>query len=99
MNHTEDYKTFLRGDLVRVRMTPEVVGQVIGQMDWGRSYHVRLGGSTESCWFSDVELEPYKPKNAAGNFGHDDEPEKGLPPHLSNIIDLEKIRIKGMARA
>ncbi len=91
-----EHKAFYRGDLVRVRMTPEIVGQVIGENNWGETYLVRLGGSTEINVFHDVELEPYK---ARGAGGHDEEPEKGsgLPPHIDNIIDLERIRARGRA--
>ena len=87
MNHTKfsEHKAFYRGDLVRVRMTQEIVGQVVDESGWGASYAVRLGGSTEVHWFEDVELEPYKAK---ANGGHEEEPETGLPPHLNNIINL-----------
>lgn len=89
MSHTKfsEHKAFYRGDLVRVRMTQEIVGQIVDERGWGKSYAVRLGGSTETEWFEDVELEPYKAKGST-NGGHDDEPEKGLPPHLDNIINL-----------
>jgi hypothetical protein len=91
-DHTKysEHKAFYRGDLVRVRMTPEIVGQVIAERDWGKSYGVRLGGSTDTEWFEDVEIEPYKAKGKA-NGGHDDEPEMGLPPHLDNIINLRTV--------
>lgn len=89
-DHTKfsEHKAFYRGDLVRVRMTPEIVGQVVDEIGWGKSYKVRLGGSTEFEWFEDVELEPYKAKGSAKG-GHDDEPEKGLPPQVDNIINLK----------
>jgi hypothetical protein len=94
MKHTRysEHKAFYRGDLVRVRMTPEVVGQVIGERDWGKSYAVRLGGSTETEWFEDVELEAYIARGYE-NGGHDDEPEKGN----SNVINLAQVRTAGRA--
>ncbi len=80
-------KDFDRGELVRVRMAPEVVGQVIGQRDWGGSYLVRLGGTTEAHWFEDVELETYIAANQATG-GHDEEP----PKKSGKIISLSEHR-------
>lgn len=85
-------KDFDRGELVRVRMTPEIVGQVIGQRNWGESYLVRLGGTTEQYWFEDVELETYISEEQSTG-GHDDEPEKGLP--TASIISLAERRAAG----
>ncbi|WP_271025320.1 hypothetical protein [Rhizobium sp. RCAM05973] len=80
-------KDFTRGELVRVRMTPEIVGQVIGQRNWGESYLVRLGGSTEAHWFKDVELETYiSAEQAAG--GYDQEP----PKKSGKVISLAERR-------
>lgn len=84
-------KDFARGELVRVRMTPELVGQVIGQKDWGASYLVRLAGSTEAYWFEDVELETYISAEEKRG-GHDDE-----PPKSNNVVSLAAIRAMGRA--
>ena len=99
MQHTKysEHKAFYRGDLVRVRMTPEIVGQVVDESGWGRLYLIRMGGSSDCCWFQDVELEPYKAKK---NGGYGEEPETGvptsdLPPYLDNVIDLETVKHYG----
>lgn len=86
-------KEFSRGELVRVRMTPEIVGQVIGQRDWGAQYLIRLGGTTEAHWFEDVEIETYISAEERANGGHDDEPMKGN----TNIISLAARRAVGRA--
>lgn len=84
-------KDFTRGELVRIRMTPEIVGQVIGQKDWGASYLVRLAGSTEAYWFEDVELETYiSAEEQTG--GHD-----GEPPKRNNVVSLAAVRAMGRA--
>ncbi|RVO41328.1 hypothetical protein CN093_08670 [Sinorhizobium meliloti] len=85
-------KEFSRGELVRIRMTPEIVGQVIGVRDWGERYLVRLGGSTEAHWFEDVEIETYISAEEAGG-GHDEEPQKSN----SNIVSLAERRAMGRA--
>ncbi len=85
-------KDFARGELVRVRMTPEIVGQVIGQRDWGSQYLVRLGGSTESYWFEDVELETYISAEEQRG-GHDEEP----PKRNGNVVSLANARAVGRA--
>ncbi|WP_312412039.1 hypothetical protein [Shinella sp.] len=84
-------KDFTRGELVRVRMTPEIVGQVIGQKDWGATYLVRLGGSTEAHWFEDVELETYISADEKTG-GHDQE-----PPKRNNVVSLAAVRAMGRA--
>lgn len=84
-------KDFARGELVRVRMTPELVGQVVGQKNWGASYLVRLGGSTEAYWFEDVELETYiSAEEQTG--GHDQE-----PPKSNNVVSFAAVRAMGRA--
>lgn len=50
---------FEKGDIVRLRVTPQIAGQVIGESDWGQRYLIRLNGSIEEVWFDDVELEFY----------------------------------------
>ena len=47
-----------RGDIVRLRVTPAIAGQIIGEEDWGARYAVRLSGSVEVEWFENVEIEP-----------------------------------------
>lgn len=47
-----------RGDIVRMRATPEVAGQIVGEEEWGARYAVRLAGSTDVEWFENVEIEP-----------------------------------------
>lgn len=84
-------KDFARGELVRVRMTPEIVGQVVGQQDWGASYLVRLAGSTEAHWFEDVELETYISAEEQ-NGGNDQE-----PPKRNNVVSLAAVRAMGRA--
>lgn len=84
-------KDFARGELVRVRMTPEIVGQVIGQKDWGAAYLVRVACSTETYWFEDVELETYISAEEQRG-GHDEE-----PPKRNNVVSLATIRAMGRA--
>lgn len=86
-------KEFSRGELVRVRMTPDLVGQVIGQRDWGGQYLIRLGGTTEAHWFEDVELETYISAEELAKGGHNDEPMKGN----ATIISLAERRAVGRA--
>lgn len=50
---------FERGDIVRLRLSPRISGQVVGEMDWGRRYLVRLYDSIDEEWFDAVELEFY----------------------------------------
>lgn len=101
MDHTKysEHEAFYRGDLVRVRMTPEIVGQVIDEAGWGKQYLIRYGGSSDCCWYQDVELEPFKAKR---NGGYGSEPEdelsmpyEPLPVYIDNVIDLEKVKHYG----
>jgi len=85
-------KAFERGELVRVRMTPEIVGQVIGQKNWGESYLVRIGMSTDTEWFADVELETYISAEQQRG-GHDEEP----PKRSNNVVSLASVRAAGRA--
>lgn len=86
------HRTFERGELVRLRSTPSVTGQVIGEQNWGKTYLVRLSDSFEPISFEDVELESFGVV-AVANAGHDEEPEKGN----SNVINLAQVRTAGRA--
>lgn len=90
---------FDRGELVRLRMEPEIVGQVIGEKDWGKSFLVRLAGSTEAYWFENIELETWQPAESAAGAGHDEEPPKSLKRGAAtdNIINLAAARAAGRA--
>ncbi|RUM98992.1 hypothetical protein EET67_04950 [Pseudaminobacter arsenicus] len=61
-----DY-AFAKGDVVRLRATPEIAGQVVSEEDWGGRYAVRLQGSIDVEWFEVEELEfvPLPPAVAA----------------------------------
>lgn len=85
-------KDFARGELVRVRMAPDIVGQVIGQKNWGESYLVRLGMSTDTEWFADVELETYISAEQKRG-GSDEEP----PKRNGNVVSLAEARAAGRA--
>lgn len=93
---TADVKIdFDRGELVRVRMTPEVVGQVIGEKDWGKSFLIRYGGAEDVCWYENVELETYLPADAKSGFGHDDEPPKSTNKPRAvrpNVVEIAEFR-------
>lgn len=100
MTHKEPGIDFDRGELVRLRMEPQLVGQVIGEKDWGSTFLVRLGGSTEAYWFENIELETYVPDGANAGFGHDDEPPKSMnrkvkDAAIDNVIKLADRRHAG----
>ncbi len=75
---------FERGDIVRLRVTPQVAGQVIGEEDWGRSYLIRLHGCIEEVWFDAVELEFYPVPPTANASAVD--------PATADIIDFTQAK-------
>lgn len=77
-------REYERGDVVRLRVTPQIAGQVVGEMDWGRRYLVRLHGSIDEEWFDVVELEFYPVPPAAAAAAA--VPEKGV------VIDFTKAK-------
>lgn len=89
---------FDRGELVRLRTDPVIVGQVIGEKDWGSSFLVRFCGSTEACWFENIELETYVPDGAEADFGR--EPPKTLPRKaaIDNVINMAERKASRSAR-
>jgi len=89
---------FDRGELVRVRMTPEVVGQVIGEKDWGKSFLIRYGGAEEMCWYENIELETFVKADAKANAGSDEEPPKSnrkMPAKVNVVQFADYRRAKG----
>ncbi|TDH35686.1 hypothetical protein E2A64_10115 [Pseudohoeflea suaedae] len=55
------HEEFFRGELVCLRLSPDVHGIVIGDKDWGTSYLVRLKGSVTPIWFENCELLSIEP--------------------------------------
>lgn len=48
---------FVYGAMVRLRIDPKVTGMVIGEVNWGDVYNVRVAPSLAVQQFDSVELE------------------------------------------
>lgn len=84
---------FFRGELARLRVKPDVYGQVVNNRNWDREYLLRIaaGPLTGSLiWFEDVELESVPTLD--GGARSDIPAGEG-----AKIIDLATARTKGAA--
>lgn len=82
------------GDLVRLKQKPAITGQVVGELNWGEQFLVRLSSNFTVVWLYSAEL--VRIDTYGGNDGGGGEP---MPAPANNVIDFNLAGMAAKGRA